>query len=93
MDNRYIRVRGQWRYLYRTVDRTGQTITFLLTMARDSEAALRYLKKAIARHGVPETITIDKSEANTAAIRSDHAEHGPCVQPGRMGRADRVPPI
>jgi putative transposase len=69
MDETYIRVKGEWRYLYRVVDKTGQTIDFLLTESRDTEAALRFLRQAIGRHGVPETITIDGSEANEAAIK------------------------
>jgi len=48
----------------------------LLTEHRDKEAALRFLKKAIRRHGVPETITIDDSDANEAAIKSYNEEHG-----------------
>ena len=58
------------------MDKTGQTIDFLLTEHRDTEAALRFLKKAIRRHGVPETITIDGSEANEAAIKRYNEEHG-----------------
>ena len=54
MDETYIKVKGEWRYLYRAVDKQGQTIDFLLTEHRDKEAALRFLKKAIRRHGVPE---------------------------------------
>src|SRR3954463_3540222 len=69
MDETYIKVKGQGRYLYRAVDKQGQTIDFLLTEHRDTEAALRFLKKAIGRHGVPEKITIDGSEANAAVIR------------------------
>jgi putative transposase len=76
MDETYIRVCGQWHYLYRAVDKTGQTIDFLLTTHRDEQAAKRLLTKAIRRHGVPETITIDGSEANAAAIRHYNAEHG-----------------
>jgi putative transposase len=41
------------------VDKHGQTIDFLLTEHRDTEAALRFLKKTIRRNGLPETITID----------------------------------
>jgi len=69
MDETYIKVKGQWYYLYRAVDKHGQTIDFLLTAQRDQEAALRFLKKAIRRHGVPEKITIDGSDANEAAIK------------------------
>ena len=39
MDETYIKVKGQWRYLYRAVDKTGQTIDFLLTEERDKQAA------------------------------------------------------
>jgi putative transposase len=66
----------EWRYLYRAVDKQGQTIDFLLTEHCDKEAALRFLKKAIRRHGVPETITIDGSDANEAAIKRYNEEHG-----------------
>jgi putative transposase len=72
LDETYIRVRGQWRYLYHTVDKRGQTIDFLLTQHRDELAARHFLAKAIRRHGVPETITIDGSEANASAIRTDN---------------------
>jgi putative transposase len=75
MDETYIKVKGQWCYLYRAVDKTGQTIDFLLTEERDERAARRFLTKAIRRHGVPEKITIDGSEANAAAIRSCNKEH------------------
>jgi putative transposase len=80
MDATYIRVKGEWRYLYRAVDKLGQTIDFLLTEHRDTEAALRFLKHAIRRHGVPETITIDGSAANEAAIKRDNEEHGTAIE-------------
>jgi putative transposase len=76
IDETYIKVKGVWHYLYRAVDKQGQTIDFLLTEHRDKEAALRFLKKAIRRHGVPEKITIDGSDANEAAIKSYNEEHG-----------------
>ena len=79
MDETYIKVKGEWRYLYRAVDKHGQTIDFLLTEQRDKEAALRFLKKAIRRHGLPETITIDGSDANEAAIKSYNEEHGTAI--------------
>jgi putative transposase len=79
MDETYIRVKGEWRYLYRAVDKHGQTIDFLLTKERDEQAAKRFLTKAIRRHDVPEKITIDGSEANAAAIRSYNTEHGTAI--------------
>ena len=80
MDETYIKVKGQWYYLYRAVDKTGQTIDFLLTAQRDEAAALRFLKKAIRRHGVPEKITIDGSAANEAAIKRYNEEHGTAIE-------------
>ena len=79
MDETYIKVKGAWCYLYRAVDKYGQTIDFLLTKERDEAAAKRFLTKAIRRHGVPEKITIDGSAANAAAIKSDNAEHGTAI--------------
>ena len=69
LDEPYSKVKGQWRFLYRAVDKHGQTLDLLLTEHRDTEAALRLLKKALRRHGVPETITMDGSDANAAAIK------------------------
>ena len=69
MDETYIKVKGEWNYRNRAVDKSGQTIDFLLTEHRDEQAAMRFLTQAIRRHGVPERITIDASVANEAAIK------------------------
>ncbi len=79
MDETYIRVKGEWWYLYRAVDKYGETVDFLLTEHRDQEAALRFLKKAIRRNGVPQTITIDGSDANEAAIKRYNQEYGTAI--------------
>lgn len=73
MDETYIKVKGQWKYLYRAVDSSGQTIDFLLTAKRDAAAALRFFHKAIRQHGEPEVVTLDKSGANTAALATLNA--------------------
>ena len=80
MDETYIKVKGQWYYLYRAVDKHGQTIDFLLTEHRDERAAKRFLTKAIRRNGLPETITIDGSAANEAAIKSYNEEHDTAIR-------------
>jgi len=67
VDETYIKVRGQWKYLYRAVDKTGETIDFLLRAHRDKAAAKRYFEKSIEQNGEPEVVTIDKSGANLAA--------------------------
>jgi putative transposase len=79
MDETSSKVKGQWRYLYRAVDKSGQTIDFLHTEERHEQAATRFLTKAIRRHGVPEKITIDGSAAKAAAIRSYNQEHGTAI--------------
>lgn len=47
MDETYIKVLGQWQYLYRAVDREGNTIYFLLRAKRDTAAATKFLEKAM----------------------------------------------
>ena len=44
-----LKVAGQWKYLYRGVDREGETVDFLLTAKRDRAAARRFLERAIKR--------------------------------------------
>jgi putative transposase len=79
MDDTSMQVKGQWRSLYRAVDTHGQTMDFLRTEHRDKAAALRFLTQAIRRNGLPETMTMDGSDANEAAIKSDNEEHGPTI--------------
>ncbi|WON77769.1 IS6 family transposase [Serratia sp. UGAL515B_01] len=74
MDETYIKIKGQWKYLYRAVDTAGQTVDFLLAAKRDAAAALRFFRKAIRNHGGPEIVTIDKSGANTAALTTLNAD-------------------
>ncbi len=80
LDETYVRVKGQWKYLYRAVDKAGQTVDFLLTAHRNCAAALRFLRKAIRNQGLPEKITIDKSGANTAAIESYNSEQETTIE-------------
>jgi transposase, IS6 family len=70
VDETYIRVKGRWTYLYRAVDSRGQTIDFLLSARRDTAAAKRFFRKAIAqRHIVnPRTLTVDKNPAYPRAV-------------------------
>jgi putative transposase len=68
MDETYIKVKGQWMYLYRAVDKYGATIDFLLKAKRDTQAAKSFFKKAMRQHGKPDKINVDKSGANKAAL-------------------------
>ena len=68
MDETYIKVKGQWVYLYRAVDKEGKTIDFMLSEKRDEPAARAFFEKAIGSSGLPEKINMDKSGANKASI-------------------------
>jgi putative transposase len=76
MDETYIKVAGQWKYLYRAVDKSGATVDFLLRAKRDHAAARAFFERAIGLHDVPEKVAIDKSGSNTAAIVSMQADSG-----------------
>ena len=68
MDETYVKVQGQWKYLYRAVGKEGETIDFLLRARRDKAAAMGFFKKAMRLNGEPEKVTMDKSGANKAAM-------------------------
>ena len=80
MDETYIKVKGQCKYLYRAVDKEGQTVDFLLTAKRDKKGALRFLREAIGANGLPEKVNIDKSGANTAAMKAYNNESSAKVE-------------
>src|SRR6478609_8287051 len=70
MDETYIRVKGEWMYLYRAVDKGGNTVDFMLTKRRNKRAAHLFLLKAIHYNDKPLIINIDKSRANRQAIKA-----------------------
>jgi len=70
MDETYVKIRGEWSYLYRAVDKEGNTVDFVLRARRNKAAAQSYFEKSILQNGVPETVTIDKSGANLAALHA-----------------------
>jgi len=75
MDETYIKVKGQWKYYYRAINKQGQTIDFLLTAKRDKQAALRFLRKAIGENGKPSLVNIDQSGANQAGLKQFNQNH------------------
>ena len=80
IDETYIRVRGKWAYLYRALDKLGNTIDFYLSATRNTKAAKRFLGKALRRcedWEQPELLNTDKASAYAAAIAELKAE-GKC---------------
>ncbi len=68
MDETYIRLNGKWVYLYRAVDKYGDTVDFLLRARRDSVAAKSFFRKAFKGNGIPEKVTVDQSGSNKCAL-------------------------
>jgi transposase-like protein len=71
VDETYIKVKGEEKYLYRAVDSEGQTIDFLLAARRDAAAAKRFFRKIFctSSNPMPRVINVDKNPAYPAAIR------------------------
>lgn len=71
VDETYVRIAGQWRYLFRAVDSRGQTVDFYLSETRDREAAKCFLKKALANpdNRPPQVFARDGLRSYPAAIR------------------------
>src|ERR1700738_5348316 len=59
VDETYIKVKGQWVYLYRAVDKQGRTVDFLLSQRRDLATSKRFFSQATRQHGAPRVITLD----------------------------------
>lgn len=68
MDESYLKVKGEWAYLYRAVDKLGKTLDFMLSKRRNKTAATKFFARAMEVNGLPRRIVIDKSGANTAGI-------------------------
>ncbi len=71
VDEAYVRVGGRWKYLFRAVDKHGQLIDFMLTERRNTQAAYRFLRKALKTMNdyPPSSITTDKLAAYPKAIQ------------------------
>jgi transposase-like protein len=76
VDETYIEVKGEWKYLYRAVDSQGSTLEFMLSAKRDARAAERFFRKALkAYHNQsPRVINVDKNAAYPPAIDSLKAD-------------------
>src|ERR1700746_1480727 len=68
VDETYLKIKGQWVYLYRAVDKVGRTVDFLLSRRRDIVGAKRFFSRATRQHGVPRVITLDGYAASHRAV-------------------------
>jgi len=65
VDETYIKIKGIWHYLYRAVDKHGQTLDWMLSVKRNKKAAKKFFKKMLANSHVstPSVINVDKNPA------------------------------
>ena len=70
----YVKVHGQWLYLYRAVDKAGQTVDFFLSRNRDVNAAKSFLRSAMKSTRLPTKITLDAYAASHRAVREMKAD-------------------
>jgi transposase, IS6 family len=70
VDETYVKIKGEWKYLYRAVDSTGQTIDFMSSAKRDARAAKRFFRKMLktASHSSPLVINVDQNKSYPPAV-------------------------
>ena len=76
MDETYIKINSIWHYLYRALDKEGNTVDFYLLAKRDTQAAKTFFRKAFRSSNVPFVINVDKNGANKAALNAFNEELG-----------------
>src|SRR6266481_1818225 len=69
VDEVFVKVNGELHYLWRAVDHEGEVLEFFVSKTRDKAGALKFLKKAMKRHGRPEVIVTDGLRSYGAAMR------------------------
>ena len=69
LDEVYVKINGEMRYLWRAVDHEGEVLESFVTKARDKAAALKFIRKALKRHGSPKAITTDGLRSYGAAMK------------------------
>jgi transposase-like protein len=69
IDETYVKVAGQWRYVYRAIDQFGQVIDVFVSPSRDANAAQRFFEQAIGTTAiVPMEVVTDQAAAYRAVL-------------------------
>lgn len=69
LDEVYVRVRGEMKYMWRAVDHDGEVLESFVTTTRDKAAALKFMRKLMKRHGCATTVTTDSLRSYMAAMK------------------------
>ena len=76
----FVKINGERHYLWRAVDHEGEVLESFVTKARDKKAALKFLRKAMKKHGRAGVLVTDKLRSYSAALRdlgaADRQESG-----------------
>jgi len=75
LDEMFVKINGERHYLWRAVDHEGEVLESFVTKTRDKKAALKFLKKAMRKHGCPEVMVTDLLRSYGAALKEIGAEH------------------
>ncbi|WP_255292017.1 DDE-type integrase/transposase/recombinase, partial [Bacillus toyonensis] len=65
----YIKVKGEWCYLYRAIDKEGYTLDIQLRKTRDHQAAYMFMKRLVKVFGEPTVLITDKAPALLCALK------------------------
>ncbi len=69
LDEMFVKIKGEMRYLWRAVDHEGEVLESFVTKTRDKKAALKFLKKAMKKHGRAGGFVTDKLRSYGAALK------------------------
>ena len=69
LDEVFVKVNGERRYLWRAVDHEGEVLDVVVTKRRNKKAALKFLRKLMRRYGRPKEIVTDRLPSYRAALR------------------------
>src|SRR6201996_4501536 len=69
LDEMYVKINGEMHYLWRAVDHEGEVLESFASKARDKAAALKFIKRAMRRHGAPRTVVTDGLRSYRAAMK------------------------
>lgn len=69
LDEMFVKINGERYYLWRAVDHEGEVLESFVTKKCDKKAALKFLKKAMRKHGCPEVVVTDRQRSYGAALK------------------------
>jgi len=75
LDELFVKINGEMHHLWRAVDHEGEVLESFVTKVRDKKAALKFLKKAMRKHGQPENIVTDRLRPYGTALKEIGSGH------------------